>query len=154
MLHGDSLKGYITFECYAKRLREMNTDAAEYGVVLSHENVNRFRMAVPENVKILRSLYDEQTFTFDIKQTIRANVDTYEMLNAMGNRIVNVHISDNKQGEDCMLPGRGDFDFGVFFEKLKDVGYDGSLLIEVYRWCYNDYCELIDAWENVKKILK
>lgn len=153
VLHGDSLKGHISLECYAKRLREMNADANEYGVVLSHENVNRFRMAEPENIKGLRSLYDEQTFTFDIKQTLRAGVDTYEMLEAMGDRIVNVHISDNKKGEDCLLPGRGDFDFAKFFKRLKDIGYDGALLIEVYKWCYGDYTELIDSWKNVNKFL-
>lgn len=154
VLHGDSLKGHISFQCYAERLRQMNEDAAEFGVLVSHENVNRFRMAEPKNVKILRSLYDEQTFTFDIKQTIRANVDTYEMLEAMSGRIVNVHISDNKEGKDCLLPGQGDFDFEHFFKKLKATGYDGALLLEVYKWCYGDYMELIDSWKIVNKFLK
>ena len=154
VLHGDSLKGHISFETYAKRLREMNADAAEYGVTVSHENVNRFRMAEPQNVRILRSFYSQQTFTFDIKQTIRAGVDTYEMLEAMGDRVINVHISDNKLGKDCLLPGRGSFDFKTFFENLKGIGYDGALLIEVYNWCYNDYSELIESWKYVKSFLK
>lgn len=154
ILHGDSLRGHVSLEEYSKRLSEMNEDAARFGVVVSHENVNRFRMAVPENVKALKAINKEQTFTFDIKQTIRAGVDAYEMLETMGDKIVNVHISDNTIYKDCLLPGCGSFDFGTFFKKLEDMNYDGACLIEVYRHSYNEYNDLIDAYKFVNNLTK
>lgn len=155
VLHGDSLQGHISFEVYAERLKAMNSDAAEFGVSVAHENVNRFRMAVPEHVRILRELTDDkQTFTFDVKQALRAGVDPYEMLDAMQERIVNVHISDNKEGYDCLLPGDGEFDFASLFRKLKSIGYEGPCLIEVYRNCYEDHVELVESYQKVKNILE
>lgn len=155
VLHGDSLQGHISFPLYAQRLKEMNSDAAGFGVLVAHENVNRFRMALPEHVRTLRELTDDkQKFTFDIKQSLRAGVDPYEMIDAMGGGIVNVHISDNKEGHDCLLPGEGNFDFGSLFTKLKSIGYDGPCLIEVYRNCYGDHEELVKAYQKVKNILE
>ncbi len=152
VLHGDSLKGHIPFEEYAKRLCDMNEDAAQYGVTLSHENVNKFRMAVTKNVETLKTLTGgKQPFTFDVKQCIRAGVDVYDMLKTMGENIVNVHISDNSPSCDCLLPGDGQFDFARLFKELQKIGYDGTCLIEVYRWSYNEYADLLASCDFVKK---
>lgn len=152
VLHGDSLHGHISFAKYAERLKEMNEDARQYGVWVVHENVNRFRLATPENVRMMRKLCgDVLKFTFDIKQAVRAGVDPYKMLDAMSGGIVNVHISDNKDGADCLLPGQGNFDFEKFFKTLRQMNYNGACLIEVYRNCYGKPDELIDAYKNVKQ---
>lgn len=151
VLHGDSLAGHIGMEEYCQRLDEMNSDAAEFSVTLSHENVNRYRGAIAQNILEMRKLTkDRQKFTFDVKQAVRAGCPIYDMYEAMRGKIVNVHISDHNNTHDCMLPGDGDFDFSELFQKLKDDGYDGACLIEVYSHAYKDVNELIEKYKNVK----
>ncbi len=152
VLHGDSLTGHVSDEVYCSRLMEMNRMASEFGVTVTHENVNRFRCATPENVRKLSNITDNGLkFTFDVKQAVRAGFSPYEMYEAMGNNIVNVHISDHSPKSDCMLPGKGGFDFGALFTRLENDGYDGACLIEVYRYAYNEVIQLINAHKFVTK---
>lgn len=155
VLHGDSEKCHISDEEYAARLLRMNEEAAKWGVMVSHENVCRYRMANPENIKKLRErTNDKIKFTYDVKQCIRAIGDTESVYDAMQGNIVNVHISDHNSQSDCMLPGRGEYDFASLFEKLEADNYDGPCLIEVYSNAYKDYQELIDSYNFVNNIHK
>lgn len=153
VLHGDSLAGHITKEEYCKRLLEMNETAAEYGVCVAHENVNKYRAATPENVRDFRKLTNDcLNFTFDIKQSLRSGCGVEAMYDAMRGKVVHVHISDNCETADCMLPGKGSFDFASLFKCLKTDGYDGACLIEVYNYAYKDPEELLKAYNFVTNI--
>ncbi len=155
VLHGDSLIGHVSDREYCLRLMEMNSQAQDFGVTVTHENVNRYRCATPENVKnFTRLTEDKLKFTFDIKQAIRAGYSPYEMYDAMKGNVVNVHISDHTPQFDCMLPGKGEFDFTEFFNRLVADGYKGACLIEVYNQSYNDISELIEAYKFVTKFHK
>ena len=153
VLHGDSLAGHISMEEYAERIMAMDAEAQKYGACICHENVNRHRAATPENVKELRRLTNDRLkFTLDIKQTVRDGCGIDAMHEAMRGNIINVHISDNSPESDCMLPGKGSFDFSGLFAKLQADKYDGACLIEVYRYAYNEPSELIDSYNYVKNI--
>lgn len=152
VLHGDSYGGHISADEYSERLLEMSDEAAKYGVMISHENVNRFRLAMPGFVSILKEKTGGKIkFTFDIKQTVRSGCGYEAMYDAMRGNICNVHISDNSPRFDCMLPGTGEFDFKEFFGKLKADGFDGPCLIEVYKCAYKDYSEIIDSYKFLMK---
>lgn len=153
VLHGDSLAGHIPMEEYAERLMEMNTEAEKYGASICHENANRYRAATPENVLELRRLTNDRLkFTFDIKQSVRNGCGVDAMYEAMRGNVINVHISDHSELSDCMLPLSGDFKFKPFFERLKNDGYNEACLIEVYRYAYADFDELLECYKNVKKL--
>ena len=153
VLHGDSLVGHISMEEYCERLLEMNDEACKYGVCICHENVNRYRGATPENIKEIRRLTEDKIkFTLDIKQTVRDGCGVDAMYEAMHGNIINVHISDHTIDNDCMLPGNGNYDFGLLFNRLSADGYDGACLIEVYRNAYNEPYELIENYQKVKKM--
>ena len=70
----------------------------------------------------------------------------------MGEDIVTVHLSDiDEQGKMC-LPGRGVTDFDDLFRRLRDVGFDGALILEVYKDDYKDYQELFGALDFVNNL--
>lgn len=151
VLHGDSLVGHVSMQEYCERLLEMNEEASKYGVCICHENVNRYRGATPENIKEIRRLTDDKIkFTLDIKQAVRDGCGVDAMYEAMRGNIINVHISDHTKEQDCLLPGKGEFDFESLFQKLSAHGYDGACLIEVYRNAYNEPDELFKAYEELK----
>ncbi len=152
VLHGDSLSGHIAMEEYCERLKEMNNEAKRYGASICQENVNRYRAATPENVREIRRLTDDGIkFTFDIKQAVRDGCGVDAMYEAMRGNIINVHISDHSEKGDCLLPGNGDFDFTGFFSRLKNDGYEGACLIEVYWHAYTDPKELINSHKLSEK---
>jgi len=55
-------------------------------------------------------------------------------IRALGNLIAAVHIKDRKCGGTTSLPlGRGDADFPNIFRVLKEIGFDGPLVLEAAR---------------------
>ena len=75
----------------------------------------------------------ECAFVFDVKQAVRAGKDPYEMLCAMGEQLVHVHINDNTPQEDCLLPGRGIMDYERLRKMLQSFSYNSCILLEVYQ---------------------
>lgn len=71
----------------------------------------------------------------------------------MGSHLANVHLSDVKDGEIKMV-GKGDFPFKELVARLKDVGYDGPLMIEQYAKNYDSYDEVKESVEYLKNILE
>lgn len=142
-LHGDKLqKKLLIDEEYCQVYYELRTLGKKQGVIFSQENVNLFKASQPEFIRSMRKiLKDDVDFTFDVKQAIRANVNIFDMIDAMGERICNVHISDNINGE-CVLPGNGVLDYNKIIENIVKYGYDGPMLIEVYSNCYREISQI------------
>lgn len=123
------------------------------GVTLALENVE---WSTYNRVGVFERIAREVTTlrgVLDIKQA-RISGEPYEKyLEEMGEKIAHVHISDvNDEGKIC-LPGRGDFDFDELVKRLLSVGFDGALLIEVYKNDYEKESELKTACEYIQEIL-
>lgn len=89
----------------------------------------------------------------DIKQA-RISETPYETyLAEMGEKLAYVHVSDLDERGHIRLPGQGKFDFETLIKRLKDVGFDGALLIEVYTDDYGDEKELKTAVEHLDELL-
>lgn len=89
----------------------------------------------------------------DIKQARISEFPYERYLNEMGEKLAYVHISDCKANGNMCLPGRGTFDFQTLIKRLKDVGFDGALLIEAYNRDYDDVKELKTAVAYVEELL-
>ncbi len=107
--------------------------AAEYGLTFTQENVAWCRSADPGYLRGLYEAVPELRFTLDIKQAHRAGQDWQRFLNAVGDRICNVHLNDFDSAQSCLLPGEGTMDYNAFFSALAALGYDRQVLIEVYK---------------------
>ncbi len=136
-LHGDRLnKKLLSTEEYCEVYYNLRCKGKKQNVILSQENVNLYKSSQPEFISEMRKiLNDDVNFTFDVKQAIRADIDIYKMIDAMGEKICNVHISDNKDNK-CVLPGKGSLDYKKIFENINKYNYDGEVLLEVYSDCF------------------
>lgn len=126
------------FDTYAALCRT----ARECGIQFTQENVSWCKSADP---KFLRGLYDnvpEMAFTLDTKQAVRAGYTWEDYVEVVGDRIVNLHVSDYTEQTDCLLPGQGSCDFSALFAALESRGYAGNALVEVYRTDYSTPQEL------------
>ena len=117
-----------------------------HNVTLAYENVHwayyNFIGFFSELRKRLKGLKG----TLDIKQARQSGIPYKDFIDEMGEDIVTVHVSDvNEDGKMC-LPGKGTTDFYDLFSRLYGVGFDGTVLLEVYK---NDYNELNELFESV-----
>ncbi len=145
---------YDNYEAVGKRLNKLSDIAGDYGIFLCLENVewayyNRvgFFKAVSEYAPNLKAV-------LDVKQARLSGDDVYSYIGEMGNKLKTVHLSDiDENGKRC-LPGKGITDFKELFSALKENGFDGEMLLEVYSGDYGEVKELSDSLEYLREIKK
>lgn len=124
----------ITEEEFFERYLRLFALGREYGVTVAQENVNLFCSDNPAFIgRMRRACGNECAFVLDVKQAVRGGSDPFAMCRAMGEKICHVHINDNDDTSDCLIPGVGTMDYARLLHTLRSFGYDGSLMIEVYR---------------------
>ncbi len=115
------------------------------GVALAQENVNWCRSRDPAFIRMLCQEVPELKYTLDIKQAHRAGQDWRDFVDAERERLVNIHINDYSKEKSCLLPGKGLIDYRELFAYVRNAGYKGNAIIEVYRSDYSEYSELREA---------
>ena len=155
IMHGGKPNGILSDEEYCERYMALKETAGKNGVTVLQENVVNFRSG---NVEFLRSMKEilgkDAEFCFDIKQSVRCGYLPIELVEEFYSNIKHYHISDHSVAGDCLLPGRGGFDFTSFFDFLKNKGFKGSLITEVYSFCYKEYSEIFDSYKKIENYEK
>ena len=155
VFHGGSTDAFADNEVYFDRYARLHRAAEAYGVRLTHENVVRKRGQSPQFMKALADYVgDGFAMTLDVKQCRRAGEDPYEFIRLLGRQIVNVHVSDCFDGQDCAVPFTGIFDFETFVTSLWRIGYRGNYMIELYRDCYGHEDEILGAAKRFDALLE
>ncbi len=137
--------GYDNYEKVGKRLEELCDFARNYDIRICLENVAWSLCNRPEFYKEIVKYAPSIGATFDIKQARISGYDYTKYLSAMGERIKTVHLSDVDENGKIKLPGFGLFNFEELFKRLKDFGFDGDMIIEVYKDDYADESEITES---------
>ena len=137
------------------RLEELRALMKKYSfgkTDMAYENVHWAFFNNPEYFDNLKKYTGIKT-CLDIKQARLSGYSSEEYIKCMGKRLTNVHLCDyNNQGFPT-LPGKGMVDFVKLFRTLKEYGYDGPLMIEVYADNYVDYDELARCYDYLNECL-
>lgn len=157
--HGERLRGNIDsldYKAYQRYFQDILDISESYGILLAWENVAWCQSANPLFIQRIKEYVDPGRlhYTFDSKQARRAGISMEDYIKVMGNGIVNVHICDFHDKSDCILPGRGQEEFPALFHRLRNLGYNGSCIIEVYGDCFKEYTEIGQAAEYIKRTIK
>ena len=133
---------------------ELSDFCEKRGVALCLENVE---WSTYNRLGVFRTLAREipkLRGVLDIKQARISEQPWQDYLSEMGDRLSHVHISDvDERGKMC-LPGKGKFPFDELIKRLKGVGFDGAILIEVYNRDYQDFAELKASVDYVNEIIQ
>lgn len=121
--------------------------ANTYGITLSYETVHWTYFSEPSYFENLKKFCPKLKATLDIKQIMQANGDYREFLNIIGTDLTTVHLCDYDKERHLFIPGKGTFDFLELFKRLKDIGFNGACLMEVYPQGYRDFDELKNSYE-------
>lgn len=136
----------IPDERYFERFRSLVEIGKREGIMVCQENVNRFKSQTIDFCREMRAaLGSDYHMVFDIKQTVRANQNTFDFLNEFKNEIVHIHISDNGENGDCLPPRLGKFDFKQMKDILDSADYKGDAVIEIYSGDFDVEYELRES---------
>jgi L-ribulose-5-phosphate 3-epimerase len=73
------------------------------------------------------------TVNYDIGNSASLGFDPIEELNCYGHRITDIHIKDRELNGGPVILGKGNADFNIFFNKLKEYDYRGPFIMQAYR---------------------
>ena len=121
-----------------------------HGVALAYENVHWAYYNFPGFFGELKERCPELKGVLDVKQAWQSGCSFHEFIDDMKGDIVTVHISDRTETGELCLPGKGVFPFRELRAHLRDVGFDGAVVIEVYQNNYGDVSELLDSVAYLK----
>ena len=124
----------------------------KYGISLAYENVHWGYYNYIGFFNEMKKRTQGLKATLDIKQARQSGIFYGDFIKEMGEDIVTVHISDVDANGKMCLPGKGVTDFSDLMKRLKDVGFDGAMLIECYQNDYSDYNELFDSLDYVNDL--
>jgi D-psicose/D-tagatose/L-ribulose 3-epimerase len=129
----DASERAVTIKRVADGLRPVAEHAAERGVRLAIEPLNRYETSlvntVEHGLELLDALDHEaaglllDTFHMNIEEK-----DPAQAARAAGDRIAHVHAC----GTDRGTPGEDDFDWPAFLAAVRETGYDGPMCIESF----------------------
>ena len=141
------------FSSLVRSFEEILARCQARGVTLALENVE---WATYNRVGVFERLSSELPTlkgVLDIKQARISGFPYEKYLEEMGEKLAYAHLSDVDETGKICLPGKGVFDFETLVKRLKDTGFGGALLIEVYNRDYGEEKELKTACEYLDEIL-
>ena len=149
---------YDNFAKNGKRLDKLCDFASNYDISICLENVPWALYNRPGYFKEISNYAPNLCCTFDIKQARISGYDYRLYLDEMQGKLKTVHLSDVNEDGKIRLPGKGIFDYEELFRRLYGMGFDGNMIIEVYKddfSCDAELTESIDFLNDLKqKIFK
>ncbi|MDL2233614.1 sugar phosphate isomerase/epimerase [Ruminococcaceae bacterium OttesenSCG-928-L11] len=156
VFHGADKGCRLERAAYYERYGRLMEDAKAWGVELCHENVCRCVGNAPSFFTEMQRIFPDAGFVFDVKQAVRSGWDAAEFARQISGGIRHVHISDHragKPGQDCLPPGKGTFNIGAFLAELAENGFDGGVIVELYRENFSDIVEIMRGYQHISEVL-
>ncbi len=135
-----------------KRLERLCDFASNYDVCICLENVPWALYNRVGYFKEIKKYAPNLLATLDVKQARLSGFSYADYIKEMGEKLKTVHLSDVDENGKIRLPGQGVFDFEDLFKRLKDVGFDGGMLIEVYKDDFKSDIEIVESLEFLNEL--
>jgi len=153
VIHGAIQSAKITDERYMERLLTLINIGRSFGITVAQENVHYCKSGNLDFLaKLSRGMGDDIKFVLDLKQARRAGYEPRDIVGIAGKKIVHLHLSDCDETRDCLPPGTGDYNFAELFRELRELGFNGGAVVELYRENYGEYSELKKSADYLKSI--
>ena len=154
VFHGNKPQNKIPDELYFERYKGLFDLGKTFGITVAQENVVRCSSGDLDFIKKMSyELKEDAKFVLDTKQAVRKGYSPYDFLNAIGEKIVHIHISDFGEEGDCLLIGKGKLDFARFSQQLTKYSFTGSIILELYSNGYKGIDDLIQNLSDIKNML-
>ena len=143
----------IDYERVGKITQQIIDTIKPHGISLAYENVHWGYYNYIGFFREIKARTSGLKGTLDIKQARQSGIDAFDFIEEMAGDIATVHLSDvMADGKMCLPNGKGITDFEKLFKSLRDVGFDGSMLIEVYKSDFDEVKELFDCLDYLNEL--
>ncbi|MEM1483290.1 sugar phosphate isomerase/epimerase [Oscillospiraceae bacterium PP1C4] len=149
VFHGDRREAVKPRSQYFDLFGELAEAGKSMGVTVAQENVPRCASWCPQFFTEMGAYLPDARFVLDTKQCLRAGCSISDMADAMGEKIIHLHLSDHTETCDCLPVGTGTLDLNALLEKLRLNGFDGAVLLELYRNNYGAYAQLEESYRKI-----
>lgn len=150
VFHGDRSGSRFPENDYFERFSGLQAVGHSYGVTVAQENVERCRSRDPQFLARMKEAIPDAEFVLDVKQAVRSGYSPFSFIDAIGDRLSHLHVSDHRTGADCLPIGEGNFDFDRFFSRLQTLSYDGYLILELYRQNFDTPEQLLGSLKKLQ----
>lgn len=141
------------FAAWGAGLEKTDRFCRGYGIKLCLENVEWAMYNRPGFFRSVKEYCPGLSCVLDVKQARISGYPYTMYLKEMEGRLAHVHVSDvDERGRIC-LPGKGIFDFPELLKRLNGAGFDGPLLVEVYKDDYSRPEELKEACDYLDELI-
>ncbi|MCM1299046.1 MAG: sugar phosphate isomerase/epimerase [Firmicutes bacterium] len=155
VLHGALKSAVLTAELYFERYSMLYELGRSFGVTVAQENVSYCKSgSLDFLIDMKKRLGDNCGFVLDVKQALRSRLSPFEIYESLKESVVHCHLSDHDSQKDCIPVGTGSFDFEKFAQMLKESGYKGNIILELYRSGFEKTEELCRSVEYMKKFFR
>jgi len=139
----------VEVEYCAEVLRAAGDHAEQADMTLAVESLNRFECYLSNTTAQLKQICDlaDHPRVKAMFDTHHANIEEKSIAGAIdtiASDLVHVHISENDRG----TPGDGHIDFAEVFTKLREIHYDGPLVIEAFTRDDVEFANAINVWRT------
>ncbi|GAB3937050.1 hypothetical protein GCM10027614_14560 [Micromonospora vulcania] len=120
-----------TVRLLRERLTPLGEHAAEHGITLALEPLNRFETSLLNTAEQTREVVDGIAGLGIALDTFHMNIEERDIpaaIRSAGDRLAHVQVCANDRG----APGEDHLDWPGIVEALRDVGYAGPLCIESF----------------------
>jgi D-psicose/D-tagatose/L-ribulose 3-epimerase len=137
-------------ELLAGQLRELAGYAADRGIVLCIEPLNRFETSFINTAEQLLGLLDrvDHPACKALLDTFHMNIEEKSLgdaIRAVGPRLGHVHACENDRG----APGSGHVPWADVADALRDINYDGPVVIESFSDQIEAIAKAASIWRPV-----
>jgi len=138
--------------CTVEALSELGPVAASAGVRIAVEPLSRFHTSLINTAVDGRRLVDEVNHPAIgiLLDTFQMNIEEKSLRDAVrtaGDRLFHVHAAESDRG----TPGTAQVHWTELRDGLRDVGYDGRLIIESFNPDIPDLANFIKLWRRVER---
>lgn len=149
VLHGENLAGKLPAEKSYESIRQMVDCAAEFGVQVIQENVDRCKSSQPEYLVNMKKAVPNIKFLLDVKQAVRSGRSPFEFIDSVGEDIAHIHISDHTKENPCLPIGKGELELSKLIKELFAKGFDQCLMLELYRENFKDLEDVLKSYRTL-----
>ena len=84
----------------------------------------------------------------DTGHSIRSGEDPVDVARQLGDRVLSLHLKDWMLGGKEEIIGEGDLDLPAFAAALRDIGFDGPVVMEYEESPDNPVPDMAEGWAN------
>jgi D-psicose/D-tagatose/L-ribulose 3-epimerase len=139
----------------AEVLRPVAEHAAQFGIILTPEALNRFECYLYNTLGDIAELIKEVDhpnlqMIYDTHHAHIEEKNMREVILRHRDVLAHVHISENDRG----TPGQGQVNWKDVFKTLKEIKYDSWLTIEAFSRNNPEFASGINVWRNFQPTLE